>query len=248
MNKKQKLFFIFLIVIALILGVITVSLTIKNKELKDENNYKKEDVELLWASYDMHVENIKNNLDEIATIPVDGEVPENDELYEKYWQVLKDFDIEDDEYERELNSLLVDIKSCYMEYIRYGDNFASSNPILNYRETTNIKKKDLEKLRVEMHQEYEELGAFEKYLRRNNNAVVSKDSKTMENYYNKMNRIFTIRKSDLFEYVDGKHTYKKKNLTFMELLSYKNQEVAIVDELSTWLKSEYYRLKNNKGI
>lgn len=32
------------------------------------------------------------------------------------WWILKDFDIEDDEYESVLNLLVADVRMCYLEY------------------------------------------------------------------------------------------------------------------------------------
>lgn len=239
-NKAKKFPYIFIIVIVVIALLINFCFLTYGKSI-NENDYKKEEVILLWESYDKHIENIKKTMDEIAT-PTKEELSK--ESTDFYWWELKDFTIEDEAYSNQLNSIVMIIRMCYLEFTRDGENYEKSNPILDYRDAEKITKKDIEKLRDTMYLTY--TNGYFNHLKNFGTLVISNDEKTSENFMNKVNTTFNMRKNDLFEYIEGPtgpHIYKKKKVTFYELLFYKNMEAALIDELSTWLRSEYYRLK-----
>ena len=76
-----------------------------------------------WDSYDESIKNIKNNMDPIT---------EPNENF--FWWSLKDFDIEDNEYEKILNHLVAQVRMCYLDYTDDGTLYTNSNPIRKYRE------------------------------------------------------------------------------------------------------------------
>lgn len=76
-----------------------------------------------WNIYDKSISNIKDNISAIAKPNQNFE-----------WGTLKDIDIDDIEYKNTLNSLLADVRMCYLEYTDDGTLYTNSNPIRKYRD------------------------------------------------------------------------------------------------------------------
>lgn len=184
-----------------------------------KNNIKTDNLKDIWSIYDQNITSIKNIMDEIT-----------EDSNEFYWWNLKDFKINDKEYEQILNKLVADIRVCYMEFTKHGENYEPSNPILDYRNSKVIKKKDLELLRNNMYNNSSCLTRFDEYKA----LLISNNEEFRENFLTEINKIIEIKNSDLF---------KKEEPSFDELLIRKYIEVSTIDKLSTWLKSEYYKLK-----
>ena len=201
--------------------------------------YKKENVELLWKAYDMQLENIKNNMNEISNPQKEFFNKNSDEVY---WKSLNKNFNEDEDYVKILNQLSTDIGICYAEFnldFSYSDDV---NPILKYRNVEKISQEEVEILRSKMNYNNNQSFTCFKRLEKYNNMFISSNVQTRENFLNRINSIITMHRSDLFDYEQGKNIYKKKTITFNELLTYRYIEVTLIDNLSVWLRSEYYRL------
>ena len=116
MKKK-----VIIILIAITLSIGIFLLIFKEKDINIE------ETKILWNIYDKNIENIKNNLDPITN--------PNENFY---WWELKDFNIEDNEYQSTLNTLVSDIRMCYLELTDDGTLYTDSNPIRKYRDKKNI--------------------------------------------------------------------------------------------------------------
>lgn len=223
-NTKSNKNAIILILITIIIMILALSIyyILSNKE-----NTKKENKDIipinndlnLWNIYDAHINSIKRNMDEI-TIPSDN----------FYWWGLKNFDINDSEYKNNLNVLVSDIRNCYMEFTMDGEIYQASNPILNYRDAKNITKQDLEILRDNMTKNSTCLYRFEDY----SSLLISENTIYREEFLNALDKVMAIRNNELFT---------KQNPSYNELLLRKYLEVSLIDNLSIWLRSEYYKLK-----
>lgn len=187
-----------------------------------KNYNKKIDIQLsnqIWTTYDDSITIIKNNMSSIT---------EPNESFE--WWALKDFDIEDDDYESVLNLLVADVRSCYLEYNQSEEYF--SNPILEYKDKRYITSKELEKLNLDMYNEFNQgcLKRFERY----NALLISNDESLRNDVLSKTNKIFRIKPIEIFN---------NKNATYNELLLRKIIEVHYIEDISEFLIKEYNRLK-----
>lgn len=162
-----------------------------------------------WLTYDNNMEIIKMNI-----------------------KSIKDFNIEDKDYNDALNFLASDVKSCYMEFSRDESDYSNTNPILDYRYASSITKSELKKLNNDMLNEAR-LGCL-KNFDRYDSMLISNNKNTKNNFLNKTNVFFTIKSTELFT---------NENASYNELLLRKNFEVQIIKELSCFLIDEYNRLK-----
>lgn len=174
-----------------------------------------------WNIYDKSISNIKDNISAIA---------EPNQNFE--WGTLKDIDIDDIEYKNTLNSLLVDVRMCYLEYTDDGTLYTNSNSIRKYRDKKNISKRELKELTDAMINEQRNgcLKYFEKY----NVLLISNDKILRNKIYNITNSI-----ADFKLYV----LHLEKNETYDELLTKKILEVHLLEDISKFLIDEYDRLK-----
>ena len=172
-----------------------------------------------WGIYDENINGIKTNMDSIT---------EPNENFD--WWKLKDFDIEDDDYENALNDLVSHIRTCYIEYTDNGEFYTNSNPIRKYRDKKYITKKELETLNF--------YSKSDSCLNRFNGffGVKLSDNKELEERLQKhLKNIDLNSKSKLFSYYD--------QATYNELLMRKINEVQLVKEISDFLVEEYNSLK-----
>ena len=210
--KNKKL--IFLIGISVLITIIFITIfTSRGQYINIE------DTKLLWNVYDMNIENIKNNLDPI-TVP-------NENFF---WWELKDFDIEDDYYENSLNTLVSDIRMCYLELTDDGERYTNSNPIRNYRDKKEISKEELEILNFNMNNENWCINRFNRY----SNIVISNNKEDMNNFISKVNKMLALNQKELL---------RKEHFSYNELLARKITETTILEDLSEYVEDEYYRLK-----
>ncbi len=240
MKSKNKVNRIFVVTVILVFSfIIWILLNYSNKDISMGDIYKKENVELLWKAYDMQLENIKNNMNEISNPQKEFFNKNSDEVY---WKSLNKNFNEDEDYVKILNQLSTDIGICYAEFnldFSYSDDV---NPILKYRNVEKISQEEVEILRSKMNYNNNQSFTCFKRLEKYNNMFISSNVQTRENFLNRINSIITMHRSDLFDYEQGKNIYKKKTITFNELLTYRYIEVTLIDNLSVWLRSEYYRL------
>ena len=217
MNKKN----IFIIVLTIIL---LISLTSFLTITIHKNYNKKYDIQQTnqsWTSYDNSINNIKANMDPIT---------EPNENF--FWWALKEFDIQDDEYERVLNLLVADVRMCYLDYTDDGTLYTNSNPIRQYRNKKYITKKELETLNFLMYHD-NKLGCL-KNFDRYSTLLISNDEELKNKVINITNKITLIKQNELFT---------NENASYNELLLKKTIEVHLIEDISEFLVHEYNRLK-----
>ena len=210
--------------IVIIMALILIALSSFLSIIVYKNYDKKIDIQLanqIWTTYDDSIAIIKNNMESIT---------DSNESFD--WWILKDFDIEDDEYESVLNLLVADVRMCYLEYTDDGTLYTNANPIRKYREKEYITSKELEKLNFEMYNEFNQgcLKRFASY----NSLLISNDEVLRNNVLTKTNKIFRISPIEIFN---------NKKATYNELLLRKIMEVHYIEDISEFLVEEYNRLK-----
>lgn len=206
------------IVLVTILCIVLISL-ILGWYFNQEKVYNITQANKNWVIYDYNLENIKQNMDEITI--------ENEDFY---WWELKDFEIDDKTYTQILNLLVADIRMCYLELNREREEYKNSNPILNYRNKEEITEQELLELNKQISLQKGCLFKFERY----SNIVLSKNAETSK---------ILLKKIDVFLNEYQKTKDNLNNLDYTELLNQKVIETSLLSELSSWIRSEYYRLK-----
>ena len=187
---------------------------------KNHNN--KIDIQLSnqsWDSYDESIKNIKNNMDPIT---------EPNENF--FWWSLKDFDIEDNEYEKILNHLVAQVRMCYLDYTDDGTLYTNSNPIRKYREKDIITTEELKKLNFDMSNDRSCINRFDDF----NSLLISNDENLRNSFLNRINKINLIKSTELF---------RNENASYNELLLRRTIEVHYIEDMSEFLVEEYNRLK-----
>lgn len=198
------------------LGVILIS-----QFYKDNKSEKILTINELFTIYDQNIQDIKNNMEMIT---------ESNEDFD--WWILKDFNIEDKDYETSLNSLVADVRMAYLEYTDEEQMYTNSNPIRKYREKEYITKKQLEKLNLDMKEEMlsGNINRFNKY----STLLISKDEELRNIFLNQTEKITKMKQLSIFT---------NTNSTYSELLFKKIIEVSYVKDVSEFLIKEYNRLK-----
>ena len=213
-NKYKYIFIIF----SLILIVLSSFLLI----IIYKNHNDKIDIQLSnqsWDSYDESIKNIKNNMDPIT---------EPNENF--FWWTLKDFDIEDNEYEKILNHLVAQVRMCYLDYTDDGTLYTNSNPVRKYRKKDIITTKELKKLNFDMSNDRSCINRFDDF----NSLLISNDENLRNSFLNRINKINLIKSTELF---------RNENASYNELLLRKTIEVHYIEDMSEFLVEEYNRLK-----
>ena len=214
--KKTILIILGIIFLISISSLITISIH-KNDNYKIDIQQTNES----WLNIDNNLKIMKKNMDSIT---------ESNENF-NWWQ-LKDFDIEDDNYERILNNLVTTVRRCYLEYTDDGTNYTDSNPIRKFRDKKYITKKELEKLNFDMNNELNH-GAISNF---NNYSehLIGLQQELADKVLNKINTILLIESTNLFQ---------NEKANYNELLLRKSMEIELVKEISDFLVDEYNRLK-----
>ena len=208
------------LVIIMILILIILSSFLSIIIYKNHNN--KIDIQLSnqsWDSYDESIKNIKNNMDPIT---------EPNENF--FWWTLKDFDIEDNEYEKILNHLVAQVRMCYLDYTDDGTLYTNSNPIRKYREKDIITIEELKKLNFDMSNDRSCINRFDDF----NSLLISNDENLRNRFLNRINKINLIKSTELF---------RNENASYNELLLRKTIEVHYIEDMSELIVEEYNRLK-----
>lgn len=208
------------LVITMILILIILSSFLSIIIYKNHNN--KIDIQLSnqsWDSYDESIKNIKNNMDPIT---------EPNENF--FWWTLKDFDIEDNEYEKILNHLVAQVRMCYLDYTDDGTLYTDSNPIRKYREKDIITTEELKKLNFDMSNDRSCINRFDDF----DSLLISNDENLRSRFLNRINKINLIKSTELF---------RNENASYNELLLRKTIEVHYIEDMSEFLAEEYNRLK-----
>ena len=214
---KNKYIVIILVLILIVLSSYLSIIVYKNCDQKIDVQSSNQ----IWNAYDDSIATIKNNIEAIT------EQNENFDLW-----ILKDFYIEDDEYEGILNLLVADVRMCYLEYTDNGILYTNSNPIRKYRDKEFITRKELKKLNFDINNEIKFgcLKNFDRY----NAYLISNDEELRTKVLNKTNKIFRTMGTEIFI---------NPNATYNELLLRKLMEVHYIEDISEFLVEEYNRLK-----
>lgn len=171
----------------------------------------------LWTVYDDNLISIKNNMTEITY--------DNEEFF---WWELSDFSIEDVDYQRFLNDLVKDIRMCYLELTDFV-NYTEPNIIVEYRNKQKITKKELNNIISKMKSETC-ISRFYGY----SSFLISSDEERTNNAEIQLNNLKRLHFDSFFN---------STNISYDDLLFYKTLQVSYLNNLSNWLKSEYYKLK-----
>ena len=213
MKRKKKVIIIGIGIIVLLSSIL--SIVIYNA------NYNSIDIQQAnkgWTIYDKSITNIKENMSIITEADGDFE-----------WGSLKDFEIEDKDYEKTLNSLVASVRMCYLSYTDDGTLYTNANPIREYRNKKTITKTELKELNYSMDNE-KCFNMFTQY----NSLFISHSEELTNEVYNITNKIIDLKANDLFS---------NHEATYEELLLRKILEVHLVEDVSEYLVKEYDRLK-----
>lgn len=213
MKRKKKVIIIGIGIMVLLSSIL--SIVIYNA------NYNSIDIQQAnkgWTIYDKSITNIKENMNIITEADGDFE-----------WGRLKDFEIEDKDYEKTLNSLVASVRMCYLSYTDDGTLYTNANPIKEYRNKKTITKTELEELNYSMDNE-KCFNMFTQY----NSLFISHSEELTNEVYNITNKIIDLKANDLFS---------NHEATYEELLLRKILEVHLVEDVSEYLVKEYDRLK-----
>lgn len=208
----EKINSVFITFIVLLVGIFSIMIY-KN------NNMEIMDTEPYWNIYDISIKNIENNMNSI-TEP-NGDIK---------WGTLKNIDIDDEKYLDTLNSLVADVRMCYLGYTDEEKMSAEFNSIKKYRNKTKITKRKLLDLNATTKKEVKDCSTrLEKY----NVTTVSNDKELQSRLLTLTNNIIKLN-SKMFA-ID--------TLSYNELLLRKIYELHSVEDMSSFLVSEYSRLK-----
>ena len=213
MKRKKKVIIIGIGIIVLLSSIL--SIVIYNA------NYNSIDIQQAnkgWTIYDKSITNTKENMSIITEADGDFE-----------WGSLKDFEIEDKDYEKTLNSLVVSVRMCYLSYTDDGTLYTNANPIREYRNKKTITKTELKELNYSIDNE-KCFNMFTQY----NSLFISHSEELTNEVYNITNKIIDLKANDLFSNHES---------TYEELLLRKILEVHLVEDVSEYLVKEYDRLK-----
>ena len=208
----EKINSVFITFIVLLVGIFSIMIY-KN------NNMEIMDTEPYWNIYDISIKNIENNMNSI-TEP-NGDIK---------WGTLKNIDIDDEEYLDTLNSLVADVRMCFLGYTDEEKMSAEFISIKKYRNKTKITKRKLLDLNATTKKEVKDCSTrLEKY----NVTTVSNDKELQSRLLTLTNNIIKLN-SKMFA-ID--------TLSYNELLLRKIYELHSVEDMSSFLVSEYSRLK-----
>ena len=208
----EKINSVFITFIVLLVGIFSIMIY-KN------NNMEIMDTEPYWNIYDISIKNIENNMNSI-TEP-NGDIK---------WGTLKNLDIDDEKYLDTLNSLVADVRLCYLGYTDEEKMSAEFISIKKYRNKTKITKRKLLDLNATTKKEVKDCSTrLEKY----NVTTVSNDKELQSRLLTLTNNIIKLN-SKMFA-ID--------TLSYNELLLRKIYELHSVEDMSSFLVSEYSRLK-----
>ncbi len=218
MKKKSYLLIIGTIILIGISSFVSV-LIYKNYNFKIDISK----INKSWSSIDSDLASIKSNMDSIT---------ESNEVF--YWWKLKDFDIEDDNYEETLNFLVASIRMCYIGNVvdeRY-DYSNADNVISNFKNEKTITKKQLKKLNEDMYREKNNfcLTRIESIP----SLLISNDKNLKNKVLDEINYFKTVKNSSFFG---------NNEASYNELLFRKAFEIHLIKDLSDFLKQEYTNLK-----
>lgn len=209
----EKITGVFATFIALLLGIFAIMIYKNNNiEIMDTNDY--------WTVYDESIKNIENNMNSITKSNADSK-----------WVELKDINTEDKEYIDTLNSLVADVRLCYLGYTDDKKIYDDSNPIRKYRNKNKITKTKLQNLGSTMKEENESYSnALEKYT----SLKISNNKELQDRVHNLTNNIIELNSK----------MYATTAISYNELLLRKIYEVHSLEDISNFLVSEYNRLSN----
>lgn len=172
----------------------------------------------IWTIYEDDLNNIKTNMDSIT---------DPNESFE--WWILKDTLDSDNLTIKTYNSLVGDIRTCYLETKAEEANYKYSNILKQYRNTKYISNNELDNINFYMKNE-QCLNNFSTY----NNIILSDDEENTSRILNEINKINDLNNTELF---------KKEELSYDDLLSKEIIKIHAISNLTDWLVIEYNSVK-----
>lgn len=177
------------------------------------------DVVELWTIYDLNVDAIKKNLEEIMS-------SSNSSLCGN----LKDIELKEQTYLFALNNLACSINLYYYNLIEFNESY--NNYLLEYRNKNKVTANEVNDLKSKL---------------KNDNGFPEGIKKILVlDYYEDDNELIDdmFKKINIFLNDFNTNYYEQKNLNYKELFVHKMSELSYIANLSTWLKNEYYLHKN----
>lgn len=218
-NKNKTWLWLIVGVLVILIVIVVVWWLLKDDTPK---TYNIDDTNELWLIYDMNLEKIENNYQEIST-------PNTDIVCNS----LNELNIDDEYYIDTLNDLLCFVQLYYYDLIEYNEIY--HNYIDEYRNATQISDLDLKDLNFRLMDQKE---LYNNRIDRSNLAI----SEVEERSEVILNKIDEFLEFDEGFYDFGADYYDVEIHTYQELFIHKLVEMEYVTNLSEWLKDEYYSL------
>lgn len=216
--KNNKFFQQFLWIIIITLSLVLILFLIMFFVQRNDSLENTKDVAELWTIYDINIDEIKYNLNEIVDSPTDSTVCGN----------LKSVSIDDGSYLFALNHLACSINLYYYGLIEFNDSY--NNYLIDYREKTEVTTDEVVDLKDKLKNDNDFYKRLKTIL-----ALNYTDKELINDLFDKINNFL-----DTFNLA----FYDQENLTYKEIFVHKVAELTYVTYLSNWLKAEYYSYIN----
>lgn len=207
---NNKNFHRILIIVILVLLLIIIFFAYRNNKSESIG-----EVAELWNIYDLNVNKIKNNLDEIIE-PSENAVCGN----------LKGIEIIQNGYSMALNEVACSIITYYYGLIEFDEQY--HNRLLKYRDWSRISIIEVKNL---------------KWRLTTDGSYIHDEFRLMKNHYYidenvEIKDLFKETNTFLEKY--DTDFYKQEDLSYKEIITHKMAEISHVAYLSDWLKEAYY--------
>lgn len=210
---KKILFGSIFIIIAIIIGIIFI------EDIKQNQNINIEKINTMWNLYDINIKKIKDNMSEIT---------ESNDTFD--WWKLKNIKTEDVLYKHTLDSLVKDVRMCFLVLEDNNELYTDSNYVKKFKNSNIIskdeiiflkeKRNDIENSCIEKLKLYKDIDIS---TEQENEQIFLNE---IENNINFGNKYFIKDKTEYYDYV------------YNEII-----ETQILSDISEFLTKEYNRLK-----
>lgn len=211
---KKKILLI--IIIFLICFVLCFILNVKHKnhiDIKDDNK--------LWYIYDINIQTIEQNISTIA---------DPNDTFE--WYKLKNLNTEDTNYQKYLNSLLVNVRQCYIDLENPNNIYTTPNLLKKYRNKNELSLDELNILKDKHSFSNIKNSCIDNFL-------IYKDLKLNIDKDNEENLLDLV--DDVLDF--SEKYFIKSPQSYSDLIYNEIIETTILIKVSEFLNDEYYRLK-----
>lgn len=181
-------------------------------ESKQNNYIDIKNDNLLWNLYDINIKKIEDNMNFIA---------EGNDTFK--WYKIKEINNNDDEYNKILNEIFINIRICYMSLEDDNELFTNSNYAKKYRTSDKISKDELNFLKTNR-MENRCIDKFKAYK----DIEINTKEENKERLLNKINYVLDFSE---------KYFIKESN-SYNEFIYNEIVETEILKELSNFLVEE----------